>query len=257
MQTRSKRTVPTLPNPVPRPVPIARGTEPETSSLQSLCASNETLTRRVNELESQLPHPTLSSHGSGAPRMISNMDTAENALNSIATLTYNFDRTKRTQTGNCSKFDGIRESGSQWIRNLERCGKRFNWDNISQLATLIDSLEGKVKTWFDTLPLERQEDLGFLKQEIQSKFTKGESAASAMVKLSNFKMKPEQDVEEYWYEIKKECHLANDRMDLASIVSWFVNGLPMEIKEYVVEQTSEMNEKVIELARRKQLALRI
>ena len=78
-----------------------------------------------------------------------------------------------------------------------------------------------------------------------------------MVKLSNFKMKPEQDVEEYWYEIKKECHLANDRMDLASVVSWFVNGLPMEIKEYVVEQTSEMNERVIELARRKQLALRI
>ena len=61
MQTRSKRTVPTLPDPMPRPVPIARGTEPETSSLQSLRTSNEALTRRVNELESQLPHPTLSS----------------------------------------------------------------------------------------------------------------------------------------------------------------------------------------------------
>ena len=149
-----------------RPVPVARRVELETPSIQFLHDSNEILANRVRELESQLPHPTLSSHGSRAPRTISNMDTAGNALNLIATLGYNFDRTKQTQTGNCSKFDGIRESGSQWIRNLERCGKRFNWDNISQLATLIDSLEGKVKTWFDTLPLERQEDLGFLKQEI-------------------------------------------------------------------------------------------
>ena len=55
-------------------------------------------------------------------------------------------------------------------------------------------------------------------------------------------------MEEFWYFVRKECHLANDKMDLASVVSWFVNGLSLEIKEAVVEQTSEMDEKVVELA---------
>ena len=237
-------------------LPDSRRRNSDSSRLMELRGNNDRLTRRVAELEAQLRNQQ-SSHGSGASRTISNLDSAGSALDSSVILGYDYNRLKRIQTGNCSKFDGIRESGSQWVRHLERSGKRFNWDHISQLATLIDSLEGKVKTWFDTLPLDRQEDLSFLKQEIRTKFTKGESAASAMVKLSNLKMKPDQDVEEYWYEIKKECHLANDRMDLASVVSWFVNGLPVEIKESIIEQTSEMNEKVVELARRKQLALRI
>ena len=62
MQTRSKSTMPTLPNPVPGSVPVARRVETETPSIQSLRDSNEILANRVRELESQLPHPTLSSH---------------------------------------------------------------------------------------------------------------------------------------------------------------------------------------------------
>ena len=61
MQTRSKKTTPTLPNPVPRPVPVARRVELETPSIQFLHDSNEILANRVRELESQLSHPTLSS----------------------------------------------------------------------------------------------------------------------------------------------------------------------------------------------------
>ena len=128
----------------------------------------------------------------------------------INILGYPFLRDKRVQTGNCLKFDGIRESGSQWIRHLERSGKRFNWDHTSQLATLIDSLEGKTKTWFDTLPLDKQEDLAFLKREISTRFTKRETGASTIVRLANLKMKPDEDVEEFWYHVKKECHLVNE-----------------------------------------------
>ena len=86
---------------------------------------------------------------------------------------------------------------------------------------------------------------------------KGGSATSTMVKLANLKMEPDQDIKEYWYTVKKECHQANDRMDTASIVSWFVNGLPPKIKEAIVEQTSEMDKRVVELACRKQLTMRI
>ena len=61
MQTRSKWTTSTLTNPVPRPVPVARRVETETSSIQSLRDNNEILANKVRELESQLPHPTFSS----------------------------------------------------------------------------------------------------------------------------------------------------------------------------------------------------
>ena len=151
----------------------------------------------------------------------------------------------------------VRESGSQWIRHLERSGKRFNWDHTSQLATLIDSLEGKIKTWFDTLPLDKQEDLAYLKREIGIRFTKKETEASTIVRLANLKMKSDQDVEDFWYHVKKECHLANERMDLATVVAWFVNGLSPDMKEAVIEQAVEMDEKVVELAKRKQCALRM
>ena len=62
MQTRSKSSTPTLPNPVPGPVPVARRMETETPSIQSLRDSNKILANRARELKSQLPHPTLSSH---------------------------------------------------------------------------------------------------------------------------------------------------------------------------------------------------
>ena len=70
-------------------------------------------------------------------------------------------------------------------------------------------------------------------------------------------MKPDQDVEDFWYHVKKECHLANERMDLATVVAWFVNGLSPDMKEAVIEQAVEMDEKVVELAKRKQCALRM
>jgi hypothetical protein len=218
----------------------------------------ESLQRRITELEAQLRAATIQTlHGSRASRTISREDTAGNELNSINILGYPFLRDKRVQTGNCLKFDGIRESGSQWIRHLERSGKRFNWDHTSQLATLIDSLEGKTKTWFDTLPLDKQEDLAFLKREISTRFTKRETGASTIVRLANLKMKPDEDVEEFWYHVKKECHLVNERMDLATVVAWFVNGLSPDMKEAVIEQAVEMDEKVVELARRKQCAMRM
>ena len=125
------------------------------------------------------------------------------------------------------------------------------------MATLIDSLEGKTKTWFDTLPVDKQEDLAFLKREICIRFAKRETGASTIVRLANLKMKPDQDVEDFWYHVKKECHLVNERMDLATVVAWFVNGLSPDMKEAIIEQAVEMDEKVVELAKRKQCAMRM
>ena len=68
---------------------------------------------------------------------------------------YKFVWSKQVQTRSCPKFNGIKKSGTQWIKNLERYGKRLNCDYISQISTLIDCLEGKVKTSFDTLPLDK------------------------------------------------------------------------------------------------------
>ena len=46
-------------------------------------------------------------------------------------------------------------------------------------------------------------------------------------------------------------------MDLATVVAWFVNGLSPDMKEAVIEQAVEMDEKVVELARGKQCAMKM
>ena len=231
---------------------------PEPPVVARVSRNEERLQRRVEELEAQLRNSSQHSlHGSGAPRSISNVDVAGNELDSQNNLGYEFIRLKRCQMGTCLKFDGIQESGKQWIKHLERSGKRFNWDYTNQLATLIDSLEGKTKTWFDTLPSDKQEDLVFLKKEIITRFTRKETGASTIVKLANLKMKPDQEVEEFWYQVRKECHQMNEHMDLATVIAWFMNGLTMDIKEAIVEQAVEMDEKVVELAKRKQWAIRM
>ena len=105
----------------PEETPLQKNTErtrlPETLVEPRANSNEELLNRRIAELEAQLRIASVQSlHGSGASRTISQEDTAGNALDSINILGYPFLRDKRVQTGNCMKFDGIREPVDQTLR---------------------------------------------------------------------------------------------------------------------------------------------
>ena len=248
--TRGRRGRGPPQQPVPEPASEAQMRE-EVQEVQ------EALLKRIDELEVQVRNGRnpIPSHGSGAETISRRLDIAGRMVNTLEVLGYEFDERKRIQTGSCPTFDGISMSGDHWIKHLERSGRRFNWDYINQLSALIEALTGKAKSWYNALPVRFHEDLVYLKEEIKKKFFHIDTSAVEMTKVSKMKIKPGQDVEDFWYEVRAACQRANPGMDSVSMVSWFLNGLPEDFKASIVEKTKTFDDSVLEFAKMKQAVM--
>ena len=237
----------------------SQNVDPQTEVTQILVENNETLLRRLATLESQVgSQRPVSLHGNGAGSISLRDSTGRPKDDTREALGYEFQPNSPQKTGQpMSKFDGT-TSGIRYIHHLEYTGERHNWNYLNQLGAMIDSFDGKVRNWWNSLlPMERRYDLVFLKTEIKKRFVTKDHGMGVIQKLTGLKMAANEDVETYWYKIQEICSQDYVALDLTTRIMWFIHGLPDDIREAVMERADTGDEhSVLDVAKRKQSAIR-
>ena len=102
-----------------------------------------------------------------------------------------------------SKYDG-RIPWRVYEVKLLHLAKRYQWDNDTKLAKLVEALEDKALTFFSNLPSNIQVNFGLVRKKMNNRFMPQEPAITVRKQLQTIHQNTEEALEE-WAEHCQQC----------------------------------------------------
>ena len=82
--------------------------------------------------------------------------------------------------------------------------RKYDWDDDTKLAKLVEALDDKALTFFSNLPPEVQGNFEIVKKKMNNRFIPREPSTTVRKQLQTIQQKPEEALEE-WAEWCQQC----------------------------------------------------
>ena len=102
-----------------------------------------------------------------------------------------------------SKYDGKIPWRAYEVK-LMHMARKYNWDDDTKLAKLVEALDDKALTFFSNLPPEVQGNFEIVKKKMNNRFISREPSTTVRKQLQTIQQKPEEALEE-WAECCQQC----------------------------------------------------
>ena len=102
-----------------------------------------------------------------------------------------------------SKYDGKIPWRAYEVK-LMHMARKYDWDDDTKLAKLVEALDDKALTFFSNLPPEVQGNFEIVKKKMNNRFIPREPSTTVRKQLQTIQQKPEEALEE-WAERCQQC----------------------------------------------------
>ena len=159
------------------------------------------------------------------------------------------------------RFSGKRgEKVKNFFSRFEKFARHRNVGGNEILELLGLLLEEDALEQYDII-IAREDPQGIdgyrnVKESIVERFDSEESKMAIRAKLTNRKLRPGESVTQYYWSIEKECNKL-DNMSESEILFLFLNGLSMEMKNYVLLNEPENLREAFKLSKNYEMVHRM
>ena len=135
---------------------------------------------------------------------------------------------------------------------LLHLAQRYQWDNDTKLAKLVESLEGKALTFFSKLPHNVQCNFEVVRKKMNNRFIPHKPAITIRKNLQTIRQNSEEALEE-WAEHCQQCaydawgEMSEDVAELAAVEAFLGGVLETEAAFSVMEKDPQTVDRALEL----------
>lgn len=163
-----------------------------------------------------IPHYTTTSSSTHIP------STATTTSTTMASISYTLPGSQQIYDGtsNCANF----------LENFDNMAKVFKWDAATKKAQFGFHLSGPAKSAFKMLTrVNPSDDFDTLSPKFVALFKSKSTPEEYSRRLEQRKLLPNETPESYYFDILKLCHKVQPKMDLPTLMSHLVRGLPPKL----------------------------
>ena len=130
--------------------------------------------------------------------------------------------------------------------------RKYDWDDITKLAKLVEALDDKALTFFSNLPPEVQGNFEIVKKKMNNRFIPQEPSTTIRKQLQTIQQKPEEALEE-WAERCQQCAFdawgekSEEVAELAAVEAFLGGVLETEAAVSVSEKDPSSLDEALEM----------
>ena len=153
-----------------------------------------------------------------------------------------------------SKYDG-RIPWRVYEVKLLHLAKRYQWDDDTKLAKLVEALEDKALTFFSNLPSNVQVNFGLVRKKMNNRFMPQEPAITVRKQLQTIHQNTEEALEE-WAERCQQCaydawgKISPEVAEQAAIEAFLGGVIETEAAFTVLEKDPQTVDEALEFLRK-------
>ena len=130
--------------------------------------------------------------------------------------------------------------------------RKYDWDDDTKLAKLVEALDDKALTFFSNLPPEVQGNFEIVKKKMNNRFIPREPSTTVRKQLQTIQQKPEEALEE-WAECCQQCAFdawgekSEEVAELAAVEAFLGGVLETEAAVSVSEKDPSSLDEALEM----------
>ena len=153
-----------------------------------------------------------------------------------------------------TKYDGKIPWRAYEVK-LMHMARKYDWDDNTKLAKLVEALDDKALTFFSNLAPEVQGNFEVVRRKMNNRFIPREPATTVRKQLQTIQQKPEEALEE-WAERCQQCaydawgEMSEDVAELAAVEAFLGGVLETEAAFSVMEKDPHTIDEALELLKK-------
>ena len=153
-----------------------------------------------------------------------------------------------------SKYDGKIAWRSYEVK-LMHMARKYDWDDDTKLAKLVEALDDKALTFFSNLPPEAQGNFQVVRKKMNNRFIPLEPATTVRKQLQTIQQNAEEALEE-WAERCQQCafgawgEMSEEVAELAAVEAFLGGVLETEAAFFVMEKDPHTLDEALELLKK-------